>query len=233
MALQLKIKKDGITTTGFLVIKDVTGDYDATTNPGGYGTPNPDRDEVALVVRAFNNRYDSSASVVSNNVEVTPDNTDPLIAANWNVTINKQGWYKVVLYGLSILDSDVLLSVGEIVWNPLTSSIERIANREGSGPYTYTTVAVTPEDLDGNTYAKAYSVLLDTYADNELCVCFNKAVRYSYKSKEEADKERYRKIRCYLTVMKLDFLTGSPAEGQKIVEQVESICNCFAIDCNC
>jgi len=215
------------------VIKDITGNYDATTNPGGYGTPNPDRADVALVLRAFNNRYDGSTTVVSNNVDVTPDNTDPLVVINWNVEIDKQGWYKVVLYGLNILDSSVLLSVGEIVWNTLTSSIERITDRVGSGPYTYTTIAATPEDLDGNTYTKAYSFLLDTYADDELCVCFNKAVRYYYKSKEEADKERYRKIRGYLTVMKLDFLTGSPAEGQKIVEQVESICNCFAIDCNC
>lgn len=43
MALQLKLSQDSLSTDGTtLIVKDTTGAYNASTNPGGYGTPNPD-----------------------------------------------------------------------------------------------------------------------------------------------------------------------------------------------
>jgi hypothetical protein len=43
MALQLKLTKYSLSDDGTtLVVKDTTGAYNGSTNPGGYGTPNPD-----------------------------------------------------------------------------------------------------------------------------------------------------------------------------------------------
>lgn len=233
MALELRIHKNSITTTGLLIIKDVTGDYDSSANPGGYGTPNPDRDDIALLLRSFNNRYNGGTYVTSVPVVATPDDSDPLESTTWEVAIDKQGWYKIVLYGCRILDEAVLLNINEVVWNELTVQFELITERSGSGPYTYTTIEATAEHFDSDNYIKYYSDLLDTYADDQLCLCYNKAVRKYFQTKEDLDKERYRKIQAYLTVMTNNFLTGSPAKGQEVAEQVETICNCFTIDCNC
>jgi hypothetical protein len=51
MALQLQISEDSYDRgTHTITINDDTGVYNAGTNPGGYGAPNPERVDLALVI---------------------------------------------------------------------------------------------------------------------------------------------------------------------------------------
>lgn len=50
MALQLKLNKVSLSSDGTtLIVQDVTGNYNVSTNPGGYGTPNPDIPNLVLL----------------------------------------------------------------------------------------------------------------------------------------------------------------------------------------
>jgi len=52
MGLQLKLSKVSLSSDGTtLVVQDTTGDYDSVNNPGGYGTPNPDRATTLVQLR--------------------------------------------------------------------------------------------------------------------------------------------------------------------------------------
>lgn len=49
MALSRKITLQSVTTDGKgIIIKDTTGVYDVSINPGGYGTPNPERTDFVV-----------------------------------------------------------------------------------------------------------------------------------------------------------------------------------------
>lgn len=52
MGLQLKLSKVSLSTDGTtLIVQDTTGDYDVSTNPGGYGSPNPVRPTSLVQLR--------------------------------------------------------------------------------------------------------------------------------------------------------------------------------------
>ena len=49
MSLELKLEQKGINALGtLLTLEDKTGNYDAGTNPGGWGAPNPERSSMKL-----------------------------------------------------------------------------------------------------------------------------------------------------------------------------------------
>jgi len=52
MGLQLKLSKVSLSADGTtLIVQDTTGNYNSTTNPGGYGTPNPVRATTLVQLR--------------------------------------------------------------------------------------------------------------------------------------------------------------------------------------
>lgn len=63
MALVLKIGAQQTTNPNLILLDDLTGTYDAATNPTGFGAPNPDRGNITAI----------SLSVLK------PNSTDPLV----------------------------------------------------------------------------------------------------------------------------------------------------------
>lgn len=234
MALELQISKGALNdTAGTLVIEDSTGNYNASTNPTGYGTPNPDRADLALFLRAYNNRYNGESDVTGELLTATADDSDPTAVTEWTLTLADDGWIKATIYGVKIYDEAVSFEVGEIVWNDSLNKLERILTKTGSGPYTYTKEDAAEADLEDTDYTVPYSTVLNTYAIPDLCECHLKAVNKYLDSQDDDDKENSRKIQAYLISIKNSFLTGSPAEAQKKVEKAELLCACFTDNCNC
>lgn len=67
-----------------LYLDDNTGAYEATENPGGYGTPNTERTDLALIVIA---KYKASDGSVS----ITADTYDPEVVTQWVFENDLQG----------------------------------------------------------------------------------------------------------------------------------------------
>jgi hypothetical protein len=109
MALQLNFTLGTYDrVNNLLPITDSTGNYDAGTNPGGYGAPNPDRSSFALV---------ATTRVVSTTTDRAIINTDPVTDSTWSYDFGSDGVYEVYLVGLPIETSpDVSLLAEDYVY---------------------------------------------------------------------------------------------------------------------
>ena len=234
MALELAISKGALNDTdGTLIISNSTGDYNADTNTTGFGTPNPERADIALFLRAYNNRYEGESDITGTLMTASPDDSDPLATTLWTLTLIKDGWIKATIYGVKIYDTADSFQIDEIVWNDSLNKLERILTKSGTGPYTYTKEDATQADLENSDYTIPYSTVLNTYTIPSLCECHLKSIDRYLDSQDEDDEKLSRKISANLISIRNSFLTGSPAEAQKKVERAEAICTCFSDNCGC
>lgn len=97
MALELKLKVQNIySDNGTFPSSDIvdnTGTYDATTNPGGYGSPNPARSDLDLYVFAYKKNYDSDDQELD--VTISTPATQEL----WNTELVGDGHYRYEVIG--------------------------------------------------------------------------------------------------------------------------------------
>ena len=114
LQLQLQIGADGESLWG----TDKTGEYDAVSKPGGWGTPNPELDESALLLYPV--RMESPVKPLV----ITTGGSDPirfnLSAANtdenvWQFDMDKGGYYRTYIFqfglssdGINYLDTSVI-----------------------------------------------------------------------------------------------------------------------------
>lgn len=238
MALSLVIAKTGINADGTeITITDQTGVYDASTNPGGYGTPNPERTDLALFLRVFAKRYNKTETLESTNLTTDPDSSDPLVVANWDCTLlsEKDSWIQATIYGLQLYaaSTGLLFEVGELCYDVDSASIVKILTREEGEGYTYTSESVTEADLDNESYSKAYTTILNTYAIPQICFCKYRVNKCWQTTQTEENFQKYNTIDAYITAVQYAFGFGSYAEGQQMIETVEDLCTCFNEDCDC
>lgn len=110
---ELLIDSDG----DVLYINDKTGEYDATSNAGGYGTPNEDLNDLCLalyVVRddetPVNPSFAGTDQFVYDDVAANTKET------NWQILIEKDGRYRVWLFMLQVsLDGTTYKSSGATI----------------------------------------------------------------------------------------------------------------------
>lgn len=80
--------QDGTT----IFVSDETGEYDPTSNIGGYGAPNTPRDEVALIILG---KYKASTG----DTVLTPDTYDPEIVTEFSFPgLDTDGYYQFKIY---------------------------------------------------------------------------------------------------------------------------------------
>lgn len=237
MSLVLVISKDSISSDGTtMTIVDSTGDYNVTTNPGGYGTPNPDRADIAIILRAFAKR------ISEDDIELDIASYDPENATEWEITLNKDGWQQIEAYGLRLYSVDTEFSIGELTYNAATDEIFKILTKSGSGPYTYTYDVVTIDEVDEDDVTTAYSYVLNTLVLSLSDICLYKSIKKYYDDLditvktnpcEDSNFGNYLKIDTYLKTIAYDFAAGNYSNAQESVEQVENLCNCFTESCGC
>jgi hypothetical protein len=238
MALVINIVKSSINDAGTeLNLSDSTGVYEVSDNPGGYGTPNPDRADIALILVANNKRQDDG------DVECTVQTYNPVTATTFIVELNKDGWYQVDTYGLRLYDDTVLFDVTEAVYDVATSAIWKIATVSGVGPYTYTYTVITKQDLDSSAVIKAHESTLNTLVLVTLTECHTSAVRNYFNSAspvtnktvvvDDANFNTYLKIDTYLKSINASFALENYTQGQLKVEQAEKLCSCIDDNCSC
>lgn len=171
MPLTLKTKVDRITSDNLLYIIDNTGNYDAATNPGGYGTPNLTRAGLALF--HFATLKTELADVV---VVVTPNNAETV--AEFELTLDKDGWLELHTVGIQLLTpsltADGRFTVGEYVYDSANSLLYVIASKTAnSSLFNYTITPVTDYSLIRTQ--ETYSNTINHLLLNELCISLNRA----------------------------------------------------------
>lgn len=115
MALALKISRtligdDGLTVT----IADNTGTYNASTNPTGWGSPNPDRADFALIL--FVVEKASTGDVVITPTVYTPSSGDETDVTVWSFTNNIGGWYEYYMLAVKEWNASDTWEVGELTY---------------------------------------------------------------------------------------------------------------------
>lgn len=234
--LSLVIKKTAINSDGTAItIIDSTGNYNASANPSGYGSPNDARNQVALFLRSYAKRFNNTTTIVNTLLVSTPDNTDHLVVANWSVALlaGKDSWVQSTVYGLHLYSTSTLFQVGELAFDTGTSQIRKIKTVSGTGPYTYTYDVVTEDELEAVGVIIPYTTVYNTYAIPNSCICHEKSNKTWQLSQSKEDWDVYQKIEAFLKAVKYDFGFGSFSEGQKNIEKVEQLCDCFNENCNC
>lgn len=236
MALTINIVKSSLNSDGTVMnLSDSTGAYNVSDNPGGYGTPNPDRDQLAIYLRAYNKRSDDD-------VALSIATYDKVTASTWAVTLNKDGWQQVNSYGLRFYSTDTSFSVLELVYNVATAEIWKILTKTGSGPYTYTYSVATEADLEDTDNVVLYKSTLNTITLVNFDKCIYRALK-KYNDNISADTpelatldanfNRYLKLGSYGKSISYDFAAGNYTNAQEMVEQTEDICDCLTDDCDC
>lgn len=242
MALVINIVKDSINDAGTeLYLKDATGTYEVSDNPGGYGTPNPERDELALILIATNKRDGENGG--EGDVECEIQSYNPVSASAFTVNLYKDGWYQIKTFGLRLYDVNTSFSLTEAVYDVASQKIRKILTKTGAGPYTYTYEEIEKEDLVESSVITLYSAVLNTLVLEALCKCHSSANKNFFDTvspvgnktavKDEPTFQTYLKIDAYLKSIKYSFSFGSYVQAQLKVEQAEKICGCINDNCSC
>lgn len=96
MALEILITDVQLEDVASGTIDDITGSYDALNNPGGYGTPNDDRNERGNYLLLSSN--DKSG----NRTYLTVTNSTPLSTLSWAFTSTEDGWHQATLLSVGL-----------------------------------------------------------------------------------------------------------------------------------
>lgn len=126
-----------------LYLDDNTGAYEATENPGGYGSPNTARADLALIVIA---KYKASDGAVS----ITADTYDPEIVTQWvfDSDLQGDGHYEFNVYPVAKKAAQPA-TLNTFVYNFTSNQLER-----GNGS---TFVAATYPELE--TYGHVHETV--------------------------------------------------------------------------
>ncbi len=161
MALLLKISEqsyDKVTHT--VTMSDDTGVFNVVTNPGGYGTPNPDRSSLALILSGF--KIDGQEYVQW---------VDPLTDATFGLTFVEDGAYdmRVCSAEYEVGSFDVsLMSVGRVFYSVVDDKLYKVILDDGVNVLDETT------DLVGNSIETSliFNYLVTSQAENRAISIF-------------------------------------------------------------
>lgn len=101
MALVLQISKGAVDANlAYFYLTDSTGVYDVTDNPGGYGTPNPARNTLALYLYGYKYRANPT-----DDEAITINNTIPETVTQWEIPMTEDGYRYFRLLAVPLWDS--------------------------------------------------------------------------------------------------------------------------------
>lgn len=129
MALQLKLARTGIDSVGTkMYLQDATGDYHVDDNPGGWGAPNPERVDRAVLVQAFNRKSTASDEAVF-------DPYDPETVDKFTLNCTADGYYEIFIVSVP---KTTPTAEGEYGWDAIGGLV---GFKDGA------VVAATPEEV--------------------------------------------------------------------------------------
>lgn len=228
MALELQVKRGAIDNDlTYFFMEDNTGLHDAVDNPGGYGTVNPDRTDLALYATAYKYRAASDDEVIAIN------NDDPLNVSQWKVAMGEDGYYYFRVLGFNIYDSLLPYVVNDLVYyltkyykaidvaspgeDPLNNPLvwEEIADLTASEIITNPTIYTVESDQVVNYRAKqCYQTQVELEAEG-CCDCH---------SKDRSKVKIYQKIFVHLNTASFNCLQQKYAQADATLQYLAEYC---------
>lgn len=153
---------NSFTTPESLIISDSTGTYNVTTNPGGFGTPNPDRVDFGMVLLVEKKGYGNTVDA-----EIAYDNSGNTLTtiAEWTVPITVDGWFLATVLTIpewligETYDIDQAVTYNDVVYTSVAGS--NIGNTPGGAEWTAAsdaTLILIRDDV--GTYSTSHTIYL-------------------------------------------------------------------------
>lgn len=212
-----------------ITLTDSTGTYNASTNPGGYGTPNWDRADTALLLFVTWKGSDGDEAI-----SITAYNE--FTVTSWSITIAKDGWYQYALYGCPVYDGATSYVLNNVVYYDDKFYI-------ALGPSTGSQPDGNPSDWAEITSVATMDDANNVYEDivNDDVKCFTNQCAATYVHKYVcancgcADKEGklYERIRRLIESAEYSWDKGDRTDFQEKIEKATEICDDTDCGCGC
>ncbi len=233
MALQLALTKTSISSDcNTMVVTDSTGNYNITTNPGGYGAPNETRANLylKLIVSLRKSTGRETIPVPSYN---------PNTATTWTITITEDGWYELYLFGCKIWSNAITYDTGYIVYDVATGKwYKSIQSGNLNNAVTldlWWAEATEVEDFQTAIDLSQADIYATTKNITEICRT-NKCEGQMLLAAQcdpcnDCTLKGYEKVRMKLEVVIYNTALGDFTEAQEIIEDLQDICSDIKCDC--
>jgi hypothetical protein len=223
MGLLLKVdsSQNSEGTEVYLEVEEATGLYDADNNDGGFGSPNPARNEIAIVLVAIH-------KLTSGDVEATVSEYDPLTVTTFTVAISREvnGILQARLYGIPIFDDGGTYEAGAITYNNTDENDPFIQELNEDEEWVELTAAELLSKAGVNEAIKHVFMAPDAVAfRNELNASrtkFNRLKVHGLCGEEEYESARlsYDYVDGELETALNDFCDNAFAEAQKKIDAI-------------
>jgi hypothetical protein len=220
--IKYKLKNTNTTNSlgSILILEDATGVYSAD-NLTGYGTPNSDREDVALFVVG---QYKTSKA----DLPVTLRSYDPRVVSSFEATITLDGWYRFILLAFPLFELSVLqsYSVGKILYNPTYRTLVQIVllpNGDNAAK------DINLEDTLGKGYEVDSTDAFIVYNSSKTKIRLNSFIsdlltnNVDFQDKKLVRlKDNYNLVRAILQGASYEFCIGNKNVAQKSIEFLNS-----------
>jgi hypothetical protein len=223
LVLKTKTTRNQAGTEVYVEFLNATGEYDVTTNPGGFGDPNPARNTLAVLF--YGNFKLSSGDVVA-----TPLTYDPLTVSSFTLAMERSlnSHMNHYIFALPIFDDEVTYEEGDVVWNntnPLAPVVQKMNSDDE-----WEEVALVDLIEDEEVSQKESNNFITPDAEafvNELLGA--KLIKLRNFINEECGEDEYKDldtkfdyVDSLLEAAGLDFCSGAYAEAQLKLEEIFS-----------
>lgn len=230
--LQPKLKRgaiDGLNLAYFLLLDD-TGVYAASTNEGGYNSPNPARADVALHLYGYKYRKDTADELL------VIENPSPLTATQWQIPMAEDGYYYFRLLAIPVYNAGLPYVVGKIVYHEggYYKSIDVVSS--GQNPIDNPDLWEAVEDIQTDEVfedASIYTGTSDQVVNYRAKQCYQIQVQLEAEgccdchSKDRTKTKTYQKIFVHLNAAAFDCLQQKYQQADEelmfLAEYCESI----------
>ena len=228
MALELVVQKQSISSDcATLTVEDATGNYDAATNPGGYGAPNEDRANLRHKLLV-------TLKKEAGNEAITVPDVDESTVSTWEVTIEEDGNYELFLFSTLPYNAATTYAINHITYDSGTDEFYKsLQNSNLNNPVSDPTFWEVADDVD-DYVAAIDSGQPDAYSDIEniveLCnsiVCVNKLILNETKctcTDEDCIIKDYEKGRTLIEAAQILEAQQSFSQAQTVVARLQELC---------
>lgn len=241
MALELSLSVSSEANDGTsITIADVTGDYNASTNEGGYGTPNPTRASLRLYMLPLKKAEDGTPTILD------VDNTDADTITSWEIEIENDGWHSFGVLACSAYSASADYSISNIVFSDVTNQIYITKKSNGIGstvvnPATdslnETWGTIESGDIDVNevlafpsNYGIEDSFILNQIITGRSNKYYAVQVANNFDTKSKTTKRRIEYLQLFLNAALINETIERYAEGERAILTFNEIAN-GGIDC--
>lgn len=232
MALLPKLKVDSQTLENDkMTVIDDTGLYDAITNAGGYGTPNPDRSDLGLFVYGYEYNPDGDDSLILS------DNTEPNTASSWEFDISGDGYIYFFVLAFNAWDSSTPYDPDDLVYHNSNfyKALQSSTNVEPSSSTSATWDILSDDEIIAEK-ANVVNARLDELNMQDGDICFSNLAA------DAAQKSVYDNCSDYLPLIQASVLyTGSHvlctrdlySMGHNVIKSLNEKCSGTSKPCGC